>query len=78
MASTPRAIPFDPLDLNKLERLIFAQAVYELGSGAWPGVSQILSDHPLLSRPKNFFTPEVSSFAYFGRTTRSSIFSVVV
>ncbi|ETW83982.1 hypothetical protein HETIRDRAFT_472349 [Heterobasidion irregulare TC 32-1] len=58
MASTPRAIPFDPLDLNKLERLIFAQAVYELGSGAWPGVSQILSDHPLLSRPKNFFTPE--------------------
>jgi|HubBroStandDraft_3_1064219.scaffolds.fasta_scaffold196323_1 hypothetical protein len=36
--------------LSKLERLILAQAVYELGSDAWTRVSSILSQHPLIPK----------------------------
>ena len=46
--------------LSTLERLILAQAVYEFGSSKWDKVATILSTHPLLHRPKNFYTPEVS------------------
>jgi hypothetical protein len=49
------------LDLNNLERLILAQAVYELGSDAWPNVSTILSHHPLISKRDNSsFSPSAS------------------
>jgi hypothetical protein len=44
--------------LNNLERLILAQAVYELGSDAWQSVSTILSHHPLI--PKRDFSPAAS------------------
>lgn len=46
--------------LTNLDRLILAQAVYELGSNSWPAVAKLLSKHPLLSRPKSFFTSQVS------------------
>ncbi|KAH9179724.1 hypothetical protein EDB89DRAFT_1922862, partial [Lactarius sanguifluus] len=36
--------------LNNLERLILAQAVYELGSNAWTAVSNILTQHPLINK----------------------------
>jgi hypothetical protein len=46
--------------LNKLERLILAQAVYELGSDAWTSVSSILSQHPLIpKRDSAPFSPSV-------------------
>jgi hypothetical protein len=47
--------------LSKLERLILAQAVYELGSDAWTSVSSILSQHPLIPKRDNApFSPSVS------------------
>jgi hypothetical protein len=47
--------------LNNLERLILAQAVYELGSDAWTSVSSILSQHPLIpKRDDATFSPSVS------------------
>ena len=48
--------------LNSLERLILAQAVYELGSDAWTNVSIILSQHPLIlqvKRDNEIFSPSV-------------------
>ena len=46
--------------LSKLERLILAQAVYELGSDAWTSVSGILSQHPLIPKRDNApFSPLV-------------------
>jgi hypothetical protein len=48
--------------LNSLERLILAQAVYELGSDAWTNVSSILSQHPLIlqfKRNNAIFSPSV-------------------
>ncbi|THH15488.1 hypothetical protein EW146_g4990 [Bondarzewia mesenterica] len=54
----------NPEDLNKLERLILAQAVYEIGSGSWSGVSRVVSEHPLLSRPKGSFTSESCQSIY--------------
>ena len=48
--------------LNNLERLILAQAVYELGSDAWASVSSILSQHPLILQVKRddaTFSPSV-------------------
>ena len=48
--------------LNSLERLILAQAVYELGSDAWANVSSILSQHPLILQVKRdsaIFSPSV-------------------
>jgi hypothetical protein len=47
--------------LSKLERLILAQAVYELGSDAWTRVSSILSQHPLIPKRDNApLSPSVS------------------
>ncbi|KAF8639927.1 hypothetical protein AX17_001177 [Amanita inopinata Kibby_2008] len=44
--------------LSSVESLLLAQAVWELGGNAWPAVARLLSKHPLLSRPKSFFTPQ--------------------
>ncbi|KAH8999132.1 hypothetical protein EDB92DRAFT_1832589 [Lactarius akahatsu] len=49
--------------LNNLERLILAQAVYELGSNAWTAVSNILTQHPLINkRDDPAFSPTASPF----------------
>lgn len=53
------------LHLTARERLLVAQAVYEYGSNAWPDISRVLSKHPLISRPKGFFSPQVF-LSYFG------------
>ncbi|GLB33848.1 putative bromo domain containing protein [Lyophyllum shimeji] len=46
--------------LDNIESLILAQAVWEHGADAWPTVAKILSKHPLISRPKSFFTAQSS------------------
>ncbi|KAK7470603.1 hypothetical protein VKT23_002027 [Stygiomarasmius scandens] len=45
-------------ELSTLDRLLIAQAVYELGGNAWPSVAKLLSKHPLLSHPRSFFTAQ--------------------
>ncbi|KAN0126847.1 hypothetical protein V8E52_000487 [Russula decolorans] len=53
--------------LNSLERLILAQAVYELGSDAWTNVSSILSQHPLIlqfKRNNAIFSPSACQNIY--------------
>lgn len=45
--------------LSTRERLLVAQAVYEYGANAWLDISRVLSKHPLISRPKGFFSPQV-------------------
>ncbi|KIK68102.1 hypothetical protein GYMLUDRAFT_36932 [Collybiopsis luxurians FD-317 M1] len=50
--------------LTKLDSLILAQSVYELGASAWPAVAKVLSKHPLLSHPKSFFTAQSCQAMY--------------
>jgi hypothetical protein len=52
--------------LNNIESLLLAQAVWEHGAAqtSWPAVAKILSKHPLLSRPKSFFTAQVSIVSF--------------
>ena len=59
IANVPSALP-DMTTLTNLDRLILAQAVYELGANSWSAVAKLLTKHPLLQRPKSFFTPQVS------------------
>ncbi|TBU49535.1 hypothetical protein BD309DRAFT_947080 [Dichomitus squalens] len=59
--STPE---LDASNLNNVERLIFAQAVHEFGSDAWPEVAKLLSNHPLISQPKGAITPQSCSTLY--------------
>jgi hypothetical protein len=51
--------------LDSLQRLILAQAVYELGANAWSAVAKLLTKHPLLSRHKSLFTPQVGTLLVF-------------
>ncbi|KAF9485329.1 Bromodomain-containing protein [Pholiota conissans] len=46
--------------LAPLESLLLAQAAWQLGAGlnSWPAIAKLLSKHPLLSRPKSFFTSQ--------------------
>ncbi|KIL70022.1 hypothetical protein M378DRAFT_6965 [Amanita muscaria Koide BX008] len=48
----------ESVGLSNVESLVLAQAVWEFGGDAWDTVADMLSDHPLLSRPKNFFTSQ--------------------
>ena len=49
-----------PMDrLTNTERLLLAQAVYQEGANDWSKVSQIVSNHPLIGRPKSYFNPSV-------------------
>ena len=51
-----------PQPLTTIESLLLAQAVWEHGAAqsSWSEIARILSQHPLLSRPKSFFNPQVS------------------
>lgn len=51
--------------LSPLESLLLAQATWELGAGpnSWPAIAKLLSKHPLLSRPKSFFSAQVRTFS---------------
>ncbi|KAL4075827.1 hypothetical protein J3A83DRAFT_4223148 [Scleroderma citrinum] len=53
----------DP-SLSTVERLILAQAVYEFGADAWPTVSKVVSKHPALARPNQFFSPQSCQAIY--------------
>ncbi|PCH41021.1 hypothetical protein WOLCODRAFT_16834 [Wolfiporia cocos MD-104 SS10] len=61
-----RRAPSSPesLTLNNVERLLFAQAVYEYGAESWQEVSRVLSKHPMVSRSKGFFTPQTCPVIY--------------
>ncbi|PFH52761.1 hypothetical protein AMATHDRAFT_1808 [Amanita thiersii Skay4041] len=48
----------EPSLLSNIESLLLVQAVWELGGNAWNAIAKLLSKHPLLSRPKSFFTPQ--------------------
>ncbi|KAH9844308.1 uncharacterized protein C8Q71DRAFT_732083 [Rhodofomes roseus] len=54
----------DASSLNNVERLLLCQCVYEYGSNSWPEVAKVLSAHPMISRPKTFFTPQTCSVIY--------------
>lgn len=56
----------DFTSLSTRERLIFAQAVYEYGAkqSSWAEIAKLLSKHPLVSRPKAFFTAQSCSSIY--------------
>jgi len=47
--------------MSTRERLLIAQVVYEVGTGDWDEVSQLMSNHPLITRPKGFFSPQSCS-----------------
>ena len=47
--------------LTNTERLLLAQAVYQEGADDWSKVSQLISNHPLIGRPKSYFNPTVCS-----------------
>jgi bromodomain-containing protein 8 len=51
-------------ELSNVEALLLAQAVWELGSNAWPAVTKLLSKHPLIKRPKAFFAPNTCQVMY--------------
>ncbi|KAG7449167.1 uncharacterized protein BT62DRAFT_1073683 [Guyanagaster necrorhizus] len=66
MSSTRRrshAASVDMSRLSKLDRLIMAQAVWEIGA-EWTAIAKILSKHPLLAHPKSFFTPQSCAAMY--------------
>lgn len=42
---------------SNIEALLLAQAVWELGTDAWPAVAKLLAKHPLLKKPKALFSP---------------------
>lgn len=48
--------------LTNTERLLLAQAVYQEGANDWSKVSQIISNHPLIGRPKSYFNPSVRPY----------------
>lgn len=56
----------DIASLSPRDRLIFAQAVYEYGtkSPAWHEIAKLLSNHPLISRPKNYFNAQSCATIY--------------
>jgi len=45
--------------LTNTERLLLAQAVYQEGTNDWSKVSQIISTHPLIGRPRSYFNASV-------------------
>ena len=63
--STP-SLPISTEEMTLRERLILAQAVYEYGAKqtTWPEIAKLLSKHPLISRPKNFFTAQSCVMMY--------------
>jgi hypothetical protein len=56
-----RTAAFDFSTLSPIECLLIAQAAHEFGvaTQSWSTISKLMAKHPLVSRPKNFFTPLV-------------------
>jgi len=56
-----RRVAAEPQHLSHIEALLLAQGTWEMGadSTTWSPIAKILSKHPLVSRPKSFFTPQV-------------------
>ncbi|TCD69681.1 hypothetical protein EIP91_006698 [Steccherinum ochraceum] len=66
-------LPPDVDSFTVLERLLFSQAVWEFGSEAWSDVAKLLTNHPLIHRPKNFFTSQSCPVIYEAIVKRSGI-----
>jgi len=60
-------------ELSHIEALLLAQGAWEMGadSTTWVPIAKILSKHPLVSRPKSFFTPQVMPEAFWQLTQRT-------
>jgi hypothetical protein len=58
--STKRAANEGP-PLSHIEALLIAQGVWEMGinSSTWSAIAKILAKHPLVTRPKSFFSAQV-------------------
>lgn len=58
---------------TQLESLLLAQTVWELGanSESWSNIAKLLSSHPLISRPKSFFTAQ-SCLAVYERMMKEA------
>jgi bromodomain-containing protein 8 len=56
-----RAATAEAPHLSHIEALLIAQGAWEMGTGSstWPAIAKILSKHPLVTRPKSFFTAQV-------------------
>lgn len=50
--------------LSCRDKLLFSQAVYELGADAWPAVSKLLLQHPLITLPRPMLAPQSCSDIY--------------
>ncbi|KAG9046362.1 hypothetical protein FS837_004586 [Tulasnella sp. UAMH 9824] len=50
--------------LSLRDRLLFAQVVYELGCSDWGAIAGLLAKHPLIQRPKGFFTAQTCNSIY--------------
>ncbi|EJD53604.1 hypothetical protein AURDEDRAFT_110416 [Auricularia subglabra TFB-10046 SS5] len=50
--------------LSCRDKLLFSQAVYELGADAWPAVSKLLLQHPLIELPRPMLAPQSCSKIY--------------
>lgn len=63
----------DANNWNILERLILSQALYQHGVDNLPSVVTLMSSHPMLSRPKNFFSVKSCSAVYEKLMDESSL-----
>ncbi|KAJ2920138.1 hypothetical protein MD484_g318, partial [Candolleomyces efflorescens] len=61
-----RTAAFDFSTLSPIECLLIAQAAHEFGvaTQSWSTISKLMAKHPLVSRPKNFFTPSLCGSIY--------------
>ncbi|RXW24659.1 hypothetical protein EST38_g1145 [Candolleomyces aberdarensis] len=61
-----RTAAFDFSSLSPIECLLIAQAAHEFGvaTPSWSTISKLMAKHPLVSRPKNFFTPSLCGSIY--------------
>ena len=54
-------------DLSYREKLLLSQSIHEFnGNFNWKGISLLLENHPLILRPKNYFSPD-NCRIYFGQ-----------
>ncbi|KAF5363793.1 hypothetical protein D9756_000418 [Leucocoprinus leucothites] len=58
--SGKRATAAETQQPSHLEALLLAQGAWEMGASpsTWAPIAKILSKHPLVNRPKSFFTPQ--------------------
>ncbi|KAF8195851.1 hypothetical protein K438DRAFT_2017099 [Mycena galopus ATCC 62051] len=61
--------------VSVLDKLVLAQAVWEVGTSSWLKISRILGKHALLTHPKTFFTAQ-SCHAMYNHMMKESGFEL--